>query len=77
MSALGAIRRSNLARLGTFALIILFYVVYVLGSLLEFGFGQPGIDPITRRVGGASVALIVALLVLRWFVETNVESGKR
>lgn len=74
MNVIGGLRRSGLARLGMYALVVLLYVVYVLATLLEFGFGGLGLEPIARRIVGASGIFIIALAILRWFFETKVES---
>lgn len=72
MSTLGAIRRSNVARFGTYGLVVLWYAIFALGSLLQVGFGGGG-DLRTQaiRFGVASVGFVLIIGLLRWFFETQ------
>lgn len=71
MSTLRAIKQSNVARYGTYLLVIMLYVIYVLGTLLQFGFGGAGLRQQGIRIAVASVVFILALMLLRWFFETK------
>lgn len=71
MSMLRAIKQSNVARYGTYLLVIMLYAIYVLGTLFQFGFGGAGLRQQAIRVAAASVAFIIALMLLRWFFETQ------
>lgn len=71
MGTLGAIKRSNVARFGTYGLVILWYVIFVLGTLLQFGFGGQDLRTQAIRLGVASVVFIVILGLFRWFFETQ------
>lgn len=71
MGTLGAIKQSNVARYATYGLVVLWYVIFVLGTLLQFGFGGLGLRTQAIRIGVASVAFIVMLALLRWFFETQ------
>ena len=66
MGVVEGLRHSGISRLGLMALIVLAYVVYVAGVLLEAGAELLTAFP-TAEVGGATAALVVALLLVRWF----------
>lgn len=71
MGTLGAIKQSNLARFGTYGLVILWYVIFTFGTLLQYGFTGVTAETPAIRIGVASVAFIVALGLIRWFFEAK------
>lgn len=73
MSAVRAIRQSNLARLGMSALVVLLYIIYVVGKLLEFGLVGPIREAPVVEITGASAGLIIGLLLIHRFFQRNVK----
>ena len=70
MATESGIRTSGVSRLGLLALIILAYLIYTVGKLLEVGLDRLLIDFPVVEIGGATAGLIVGLLFVRWFFET-------
>lgn len=70
MGTLGALKQSNVARYGTYGLVVLWYVIFSLGTLFQFGFGGAGLREQGIRLLAASVAFIVLLALIRWFFTT-------
>lgn len=74
MGVVSALRHSGLARKGLLALVVLAYLVYVAGVLLQIlrdGFDQlltafPYVD-----IGLATVGLVVAGILISWFFVTE------
>lgn len=70
MSTVQLLKESNVARFGTYTLVILLYVIYTLGTLLQWGVtGDVVARTAAIRIGGATVAFIVGLALIRWFFE--------
>lgn len=74
MSAVAGLRHSGLSRMGLLALIVLGYVVYIAGVLLEHRDNIVADFPLVE-VAGATVALIVGLLFVRWFFIRELEAS--
>ena len=66
MSVVEGLRHSGLSRVGLLALIVLGYLVYLAGVLLEARDHLLTAFPVVE-VGGATAALIVGLLFVQWF----------
>lgn len=77
MSTLRAIKQSNVARYGTYLLVVLLHVIYVLGRPLQFGFGGAGLRQQATRFVAASVVFLLALMLLRWFFEAKTGETRR
>ncbi|MDZ7701190.1 MAG: hypothetical protein U5J98_03520 [Halobacteriales archaeon] len=71
MSTMRSIKQSNVARFGTYGLVILWYVIFVLGTLLQFGFGAAGLRQQGVQLAIASVVFIALLMIIRWFFESK------
>lgn len=71
MSVVSGLRRSGLSRLGLLALIVLAYLVYIVGRLLEVGLGRLVTDFPVVDVVGSTAGLIVGLLFVQWFFQTD------
>lgn len=67
MATGSGIRTSGVSRLGLLALIVLAYLIYIAGKLLEVGLAGLVTDFPAAEVGWATAALIVALLFVQWF----------
>lgn len=75
MATESGIRTSGVSRLGLLALMILAYLIYTVGKLLEAGMDRLLTDPPIVEVVGATAVLIVGLLFVRWFFETGPPSA--
>ncbi len=71
MSGVEGLRHSGLARLGLRSLMILAYLVYVAGTVLQVGLDRIVADFPLAEYLGATVVLVVGLLFVNWFFETE------
>jgi positive regulator of sigma E activity len=76
MGAVGALRHSGLARKGLLALVVLAYLVYVAGLLLEVGVDGLLSEFPYLRITVATAALVVAGLFISSFFVTEEEAAE-
>lgn len=74
MGAVRALRHSGLARKGLLALVVLAYLVYVAGTLLEVGLGSLLSEFPYLKLAVATAALVVAGLLISSFFVTEAEA---